>query len=179
LIVAEEAKLNAYDGRTGAAMTGWKAPDLTGRRFFRGTVAGGRFALIVSSHSPPPWRNWLVGKRILLYKYFQGGRVALRLYDARTGREAATIWTKDPSDFRASPDGGMLATFQTDNPFDRDGNIFLWDIPPRTPGGIVPRPDDRRSRPAHRLDGLAAALVPEPKCNHKSLINNSLCRFTS
>jgi WD40 repeat protein len=138
LIVAKETKLNAYDIRTRAAVTGWKAPDLSGRRFFRGTVAGGRLALIVSSHSSVPWTNWLVGKHILPYKYFDNGRTAVELYDASTGQQVSVVWIKNYGQQSSlSTDGRVLATLEFNDPFLSEGHVFLWDIPPRNPGGIV------------------------------------------
>ena len=137
LLASRETGLNAYDGHSGAEVVGWNAADLKGWRYFRGTSANGKVAIVSSAHSPPAWRNWLVSKRILSYEHFEDFQLAFHLYVADTGRERSTVWTKNSQRFSLSPDGTTLATLEFDNPFDIEGKIYLWDIPPRTPGGIV------------------------------------------
>jgi hypothetical protein len=136
LLAAGTDGLHKYDGHTGAKLATLTSLDLRDRWFFWGTFAGHRIAIVTSVQVPPTWHSWLIRKLSLPEQFQWQTRHAVRLFDAQTGDEITVVWANGypPA---MSPDGRTLATFPHPTDMEGDNFIFLWDIPPRTPGGVV------------------------------------------
>ena len=138
--VLEGRSASLLDGRTGAKVSDWNPPGLSGKRFFRGTFARGSIAIVESVQTSAlrvTAINRLAAGGVISYEHFRDYQKSLHLYDSHTGDEKEVIWIQGQDDFSLSPDGQTLATLQFTGHIDRKANIYVWDLPPRTPGGIV------------------------------------------
>jgi hypothetical protein len=119
--------LRLFDSR-GNEISHWQ-PAPQGPEPFAWLMPIGRFLIDWETFKVPAWRNWLQDRIPKLPHAFD--RSLIHIYDARSGDLRSTVTSIAPwQAIHLSPDGQTLAASVL-------GAIVVWDVPPRTPGGIV------------------------------------------
>jgi WD40 repeat protein len=120
--------------RSGTEVGHWLPPQGPGSPIF--LAPSGRFLFWWDYFKVPAWRTWLHQRFPWLHRRFPRlispfDSIQIHVHDACTGRLRASVTSMGPAQLiQLSPDGQTLAASVS-------GLISVWDIPPRTPGGIV------------------------------------------
>jgi WD40 repeat protein len=129
LVVLDGQTVRLLRAPDGSEVARWSAPESNG--VYSGELtADGRLLLIVNTHYLPNAVRWWYER--LPGQPFDPNRSTdyYAIFDTQTGRELANLDTGKPKQVTLAADGNAFAIADVNG-------LWFYDIPPRTPGGIV------------------------------------------